>query len=174
MSPFNGVIICVPFSMKLQHVPIIRTTMAPQFTVNPVQQTQAIVSPEAGVYLIVSVSKDIKAVQRLVTPVQVRKTLFSPHPHVIFRMFLKTEVFYPSQLAFCPHANGVFGRWFSFPIPREEIFENAGFSVFLSTFGGTKTVIHHILLALSILLKGCYRKSVILAFTCGRAKKLDI
>ena len=163
--------------MKLQHVPIIRTTMAPQFTVNPVQQTQAIVSPEAGVYLIVSVSKDIKAVQRVVTPVQVRKTFFSPHSHVIFRMFLKTEVFYPSQLAFCPHANGVFGhqkRWFSFPIPREEIFENAGFSVFLSTFGRTKTVIHHILLALSILLKGCYRKSVILAFSCGRAKKLDI
>ena len=52
--------------------------MAPQFTVNPVQQTQAIVSPEAGVYLIVSVSKDIKAVQRVVTPVQVRKTFFSP------------------------------------------------------------------------------------------------
>ena len=94
--------------MKLQHVPIIRTTMAPQFTVNPVQQTQAIVSPEAGVYLIVSVSKDMKAVQRVVTPVQVRKTFFSPHSHVIFRMFLKTEVFYPSQLAFCPHANGVF------------------------------------------------------------------
>ena len=50
--------------------------MAPQFTVNPVQQTQAIVSPEAGVYLIVSVSKDMKAVQRVVTPVQVRKTFF--------------------------------------------------------------------------------------------------
>ena len=47
--------------------------MALQFTVNPVQQTQAIVSPEAGVYLIASVSKDIKAFQRVVTPVQVRK-----------------------------------------------------------------------------------------------------
>ena len=92
MSPFN-LYHLRSFPVKLQHVPIIRTTMALQFTVNPAQQTQAIVSLEAGVYLIVSVSKDIKAVQRLVTPVQVRKTLFSPHPHVIFRMFLKTEVF---------------------------------------------------------------------------------
>ena len=70
--------------------------MALQFTVNPVQQTQVIVSLEARLYLIVSVSKDIKAVQRVVTPVQVRQTFFSPHPHVIFRMFLKTEIFYPS------------------------------------------------------------------------------
>ena len=46
-----------------------------------------------------------------------------------------------------------------------------GFSLYLRT---DETVIHHILLALSILLKGCYRKSVILAFSCGRAKKLDI
>ena len=127
--------------------------------------------------MIVSVSKDIKAVQRVVTPVQVRKTFFSPHQHVSFWMFLKTEVFYPSQLAFCPYVNGVFGhqkRWFSFTIPREEIFENNGFSVFLSSFGRTKTVIYHILLAFRILLKGCYRKSVILAFSCGRAKKFDI
>ena len=176
MSPINFHYLH-SFSVKLQHVPIIHTTMALQFTVNPAQQTRAIVSLEAGVYLIVSVSKDMKAVQRVVTPVQVRKTFFSPHSHVIFRMFLKTEVFYPSQLAFCPYVNGVFGRrkrWFSFTIPREEIFENAGFSVFLSSFGRTKTVIRHILLALRILLKGCYRKSVILAFSCGRAKKLDI
>ena len=149
MSPFN-LYYLRSFPVKLQHVPIIHTTMALQFTVNPAQQTQAIVSLEAGVYLIVSVSKDIKAVQRVVTPVQVRKTFFSPHPHVIFRMFLKTDVFYPSQLAFCPYVNGVFRhqkRWFSYTIPREEIFENAGFSVFLSSFGRTKTVIHHILLA---------------------------
>ena len=174
MSPFNFHYLR-SFPVKLQHAPIIHTTMALQFTANPVQQTQAIVSLEAGVYLIVSVSKDIKAVQRVVTPVQVRKTFFSPHPPVIFRMFLKTEVFYPSQLAFCPYVNGVFGhqkRWFA--ILKEQIFENVGFSVFLSSFGRTKTVIHHILLALRILLKGCYRKSVILAFSCGRAKKLDI
>ena len=142
--------------------------MALQFTVNPAQQTQAIVSLEAGEYLIVSVSKDIKVVQRVVTPVQVRKSFFSPHPHVISRMFLETEVFYPSQLAFCPYVKSVFRhqeRWFSYTIPREETFENAGFSVFLSSFGRTKTVIHHILLALRTLLKGCYRKFVILAFS---------
>ena len=95
MSPFNFYYLR-SFPLKLQHVPIIHTTMALQFTVNPVQQTQVIVSLEARLYLIVSVSKDIKAVQRVVTPVQVRKTFFSPHPHVIFRMFLKTEIFYPS------------------------------------------------------------------------------
>ena len=122
--------------------------MALQFTVNPVQQTQAIVSPEAWVYLIVSVSKDMKAVQRVVTPVQVRKTFFRPIHTLFFGLFLKTEVFYPSQLSFCPYVNGVFGhqkRWFSFTIPREETFENAGFSVFLSSFGQTKTVMHRIL-----------------------------
>ena len=86
MSPFN-LYHLRSFPVKLQHVPIIRTTMALQFTVNPAQQTQAIVSLEAGVYLIVSVSKDIKAGQRVVTPVQVRKTFFSTHPHVIFRCF---------------------------------------------------------------------------------------
>ena len=97
-----------------------------------------------------------------------KKDLFSPHSHVIFRMFLETEVFYPSQLAFCPYVKSVFRhqkRWFSYTIPREETFENAGFSVFLSSFGRTKTAIHHILLALRILLKGCYRKFVILAFS---------
>ena len=75
MSPINFHYLH-SFSVKLQHVPIIHTTMALQFTVNPAQQTRAIVSLEAGVYLIVSVSKDMKAVQRVVTPVQVRKTFF--------------------------------------------------------------------------------------------------
>ena len=45
--------------MKLQYVPPVHTTMALQVPVNPAQQTQAIVSLEAGVYLIVSVWKDI-------------------------------------------------------------------------------------------------------------------
>jgi len=175
MSPINFYYLR-SFPVKLQHVPMIHTTMALQFTVNPVQQTQAIVSLEAGVYLIVSVSKDIKAFQRVVTPVQVRKTFFSPYPHVIFRMFWKRK-FFIRLWAFCPYVNGVFGhqkRWFSVTIPREESFENAGLSVFLSGFGRTKTVINHILPALRILLKGCYRKSVILAFWCGRGKKLDM
>ena len=66
--------------------------MALQFTVNPVQQTQAIVSPEAGVYLIVSVSKDMKAVQRVVTPVQVRKT-FRPIHTLFFGCFWKRKFF---------------------------------------------------------------------------------
>ena len=55
--------------------------------------------------------------------------------------------FLPVSISLCPYVNGVFRhqkRWFSYTIPREEIFENAGFSVFLSSFGRTKTVIHHI------------------------------
>ena len=138
MSPFNFYYLR-SFPVKLQHVPIIHTTMALQFTVNPVQQTQVIVSLEARLYLIVSVSKDIKAVQRVVTPVQVRKTFFSPHSHVIFRMFLKTEVFYPSQLAFCPHANGVFQApetlvFISYP-QRGDFWKRRllGFSLYLRT-----------------------------------------
>ena len=46
--------------------------MALHFTANPAQQTRAIVSLEAGVYLIVNVSTDMKAVQRVVTHAQVR------------------------------------------------------------------------------------------------------
>ena len=47
---------------------------------------------------------------------------------------------------------------FIFDPQRGDFWKPIGFSVFHSSFGG---VIHHILLALSILLKGCYRKSVI-------------
>ena len=70
MSPINFYYLH-SFSVKLQNVPIIRTTMA-LLTANPAQQTRAIVSLEAGVYLIVNVSKDMKAVQRVVTHAQVR------------------------------------------------------------------------------------------------------
>jgi len=84
MSPINFYYLH-SFSVELQHVPIIHTTMALQFTANPAQQTRAIVSLEAGMYLIVSVSKDIKAVQRVVFPVQVRKNhlIFGP-VHALF------------------------------------------------------------------------------------------
>ena len=75
------------FVMKMQYVPTIHTKMALQVPVNPAQQTQAIVSLEAGVYLIVSVSKDMKAVQRVVTPVQVRKNFFGPIHTLFVRCF---------------------------------------------------------------------------------------
>ena len=71
MSPINFYYLH-SFSVKLQHVAIIHTTMALHFTANPAQQTRAIVSLEAGVYLIVNVSTDMKAVQRVVTHAQVR------------------------------------------------------------------------------------------------------
>ena len=58
MSPIN---ICYlhSFSVKLQHVRITHTTMALRAPVNPAQQTRAIVALEAGLYLIVSVSRDM-------------------------------------------------------------------------------------------------------------------
>ena len=93
--------------------------MALQLTVKPAQKTPAIVSLEARVYLIVSVLKDTEAVQRVVTPVQVRKN------HLIFGTRYVSDVF----------ENGHQKRLFSYSIPREEIFENASFSVFLSSFG---------------------------------------
>ena len=71
MSPINFYYLH-SFSVKLQNVPIIHTTMALHFTANPAQQTRAIVSLEAGVYLIVNVSTDMKAVQRVVTHAQVQ------------------------------------------------------------------------------------------------------
>ena len=92
----------------------------------------------------------------------VRKDLFWPHPHVIFRMFLKTEVFNLSQLPFCPHVNGVFGNQkhrVLFSIPREESFENQSASRFFTLALEVSYMV--ILLALRILLKVCYRKSVI-------------
>ena len=92
----------------------------------------------------------------------VRKDLFWHHPHVIVRMFLKTEVFDLSQLPFCPHVNCVFGNQkhrVLFSIPREEIFENQSASRFFTLALEVSYIV--ILLALSILLKGCYRKSVI-------------
>ena len=151
--------------------------MALQFTVNPAQQTRAIVSLEAGVYLIVSVSKDMKAVQRVVTPVQVRKTFFFAPSTRYFSDVFENGSFLSLSISLL----SIRKRRFRAPKtlvfiynPQRGDFENAGFSVFLSSFGRTKTVIHHILLVLSILLKGCYRKSVILEFSCGRAKKLDI
>ena len=46
MSPINFYYLH-SFSVKLQNVPIIHTTMALHFTANPAQQTRAIVSLEA-------------------------------------------------------------------------------------------------------------------------------
>ena len=99
---------------------------------------------------------------------------------------LKTEIFFSSALAYRPHVsdeNGQRKRIFS--KTSVEIFENAGFSF---TIGRKKTevfeyddVIYHILLALRMLRKGCYRISIVVAFdvdrrkifayaTCGRRK----
>ena len=64
------------FSVKLQHVLITHTTMALQVPVNPAQQTQAIVALKAGLYLTVSVSRDIEAVLKVVIPAQVSKNRF--------------------------------------------------------------------------------------------------
>ena len=60
-----------------------------QLAVKPAQKTPAIVSLEARVYLIVSVSKDTEAVQRVVTPVQVRKNhlIFGPVHTLCFGCF---------------------------------------------------------------------------------------
>ena len=89
----------------------------------------------------------------------------------------KTDILFPS-LAYHQHVSGKNGhpkRIFSKTLSRVEIFENAGFSF---TFGRTKPevfeyddVIHHILLAWRMYRKWCYRISIVLAFSFGRAKK---
>ena len=79
--------------------------------------------------------------------------------------------------AYGPHASGENDHRkpiFSKTLSRVEIFENTGFSF---TCGRTKTeifenddAIHHLLLVLRMLCKGCYRISIVLSFWSGRAK----
>ena len=87
------------------------------------------------------------------------------------QLFLKTENF--SVLVFCPHVNGAAGTINTVFKKRspEWIFA----SIILDSsliVDGRKTevfefdnVIHHILLALRFLRKGCYRNSIVLAFS---------
>ena len=94
---------------------------------------------------------------------------------------LKTDSFFPYGLAYRLHVSGKNGHRkliFSRTLPRVVIFENAGFAF---TCGRTKTevfecddVIHHILLAWCMLHKRCYCISIVLAFSCGRAKTIRI
>ena len=164
--------------MKLQHVPLIRTTMAPQFTVNPVQQTQAIVSPEAGVYLIVSVSKDMKAVQRVVTPVQVRKTFFFAPSTRYFSDVFENGSFLSVSISLLSTRKRRFRApetlvFISYP-QRGDFWKRRllGFSLYLRTDENRHT---SYTTSIKHTLKGMLSyKSVILAFSCGRAKKLDI
>ena len=102
------------------------------------------------------------------------KELFWLHLQVMFRMFLQTEVFLSVSISLpstrkrrfrAPEINA----GFHLRSPERRFLKTSASRFFSSSFGRTKTVIHHILLALRILLKGCYRKSVILAFSCGRA-----
>ena len=90
-----------------------------------------------------------------------------PRPHVSGYIFFKSEI-YLSMLAFRPHVIGIFGRRrrrFSQMVPRVEIAEN---DVRIDEYRGFR--IRHC--ACSV--KGCYRISIILAFLCGRAKKIQI
>ena len=87
------------------------------------------------------------------------------YPDIYF--FFKSEVCL-SILAFRPHVIGIFGRRrrkFSQMVPRVEILEN---DVRIDEYRGFRT--RHC--ACSV--KGCYRISIILAFLCGRAKKIQI
>ena len=99
-----------------------------------------------------------------------------------YPFLLENEYFF-SGLAYRPlefGENGHRKRIFSKTLSRVEIFENAGFS---STCGRTKTDnfeyddvihVHHILLAWRMFNKGCYRISIVLGFSCGRAKTTRI
>ena len=92
-----------------------------------------------------------------------------PPPHVsgYIYIFFKSEIYW-SILAFPPHVIGIFGRRrrrFSQMFQRVKILEN---DVRIDEYRGFK--IRHC--ACSV--KGCYRISIILAFLCGRAKKIQI
>ena len=109
---------------------------------------------------------------------QITLRLFKARPHES-ENFSNRRFF--SVFAFSPRVNGVY-RYktgsFSKTVPRVAIFENDDFNTF--TYGRTKTEvceyydvdIHHILLALSMLCKGCYL--IVLAFSCGQAKTIEI
>ena len=91
-----------------------------------------------------------------------------PRPHVS-GYFVKQEIFF-SVLVCRPPANGVLLK----TVPRVEILKNAGFSF---TRGRTQTevfeyddVIHYILPPSG----GYYRISIVLASSCGRAKRIQI
>ena len=89
-----------------------------------------------------------------------------PHPHVSgYIYFFKSEIYF---LAFRPHVIGIFGRRrsrFSQMVQRVEILEN---DVRMDEYRGFR--IQHCACSVN----GCYRISIILAFLCGRAKKIQI
>ena len=87
------------------------------------------------------------------------------YPDIYF--FFKSEVCL-SILAFRPHVIGIFGRRrrrFSQMVQRVKILEN---DVRIDEYRGFR--IRHCACSVN----GCYRISVILAFLCGRAKKIQI
>ena len=96
-------------------------------------------------------------------------------------VFVRKRIFFPSSLAYHSHLsseNGHRKRIFSKGLFRVEISEYAGF---LFTCRRAKTeffeyddVIHHTLLAWRMLIKECYRISIVLAFSYGRAKTIRI
>ena len=96
-----------------------------------------------------------------------------PRPHVSVFLFENGIFFF--GLAYCQHDETHLLKTLS----RVESFENAGFSF---TCGRTQTEvfeyddagIHLTLPAWSMLSKGCYRISIVSAFSCGQAKTIQI
>ena len=87
--------------------------------------------------------------------------------YIYIFFFFKSEI-YLSILAFRPHVIGIFGRRrssFSQMVQRVEILET---DVRMDEYRGFR--IQHCACSVN----GCYRISIILAFLCGRAKKIQI
>ena len=96
-----------------------------------------------------------------------RRNLRAPSTRIRMYIFFKSEI-YLSTLAFRPHVVGIFGRRrsrFSQMVQRVEISEN---DVRMDEYRGFRK--QHC----ACTLKGCYRISFILAFLCGRAKKIPM
>ena len=96
-----------------------------------------------------------------------RRNLRALSARIRMYIFFKSEI-YSSILAFRPHVVGIFGRQrsrFSQMTQRVKTLEN---DVRMDEYRGFR--IQHCACSL----KGCYRISFILAFLCGREKKIQI